>query len=46
MDFRGNDIEYLGAAMFINLRPNFPKLLELNDRNYTHIFAGKKQKGH
>lgn len=33
----GNDIEYLGAALFINLVRDFPNLIELNGKNYYSI---------
>jgi hypothetical protein len=42
LDFSGNDVEYLGAAMFINLRKDFPKLMELNGKDYSQFMRSRK----
>jgi hypothetical protein len=42
----GNDIEYLGAALFINLKLHFPNLIELNGKNYYSIIHKHSDKRH
>lgn len=37
LEFAGNDIEYLGEGLFINLVQVFPNLVELNGKNYHSI---------
>jgi Mor family transcriptional regulator len=37
LEFTGNDIEYLGAGLFINLQPHFPNLIDLNGKNYLSL---------
>lgn len=44
LDFSGNDLEYFGSAMFINLRKVFPGLVDLNSKSYQRLLNGKKGK--
>lgn len=37
LEFAGNDIEYFGEGLFINLVQVFPNLVELNGKNYHSI---------
>lgn len=38
----GNDIEYLGSCLFLNLVKHFPQLIELNGRNYHDVIHPKQ----
>jgi hypothetical protein len=46
LEFVGNDIEYLGAALFINLQPHFPNLVELNGKNYLAFLHRPSDRRH
>lgn len=46
LNFVGNDIEFLGASLFVNLKKVFANLQELNDRNYLFLLQKRKVKDH
>ena len=45
LDFSGNDVEYLGGAMFINLSKVFVSLEDLNGKNYLSFMVNRKGRG-
>lgn len=46
LDFSGNDIEYFGSGLFINLKPIFPQLVELNGKDFSQIIGKRKMEKH